>query len=113
MPDSKFANDSETEFARILDFYRVRWEYEPRSFVLARDAAGRPTSMFMSDFYLPDFALYIELTTLKQSLIRHKNQKIRRLRELYPDVQIKIFYGRDFRGLLARFGLRPPAQNAP
>jgi hypothetical protein len=106
-------NESESEFARILDFYGIRWEYEPRSFALAHDARGRPTSMFTPDFYLPDFDLYIELTTLKHSLVHRKNRKIRRLRELYPDVQVKIFYGRDFRSLLAKFGIRPSSPDIP
>ena len=61
------------------------------------------------DFYLPDYDLFIELTTLKQSLVTKKNRKVRRLRELYPDVHLKIFYGRDFRQLLLKYGLRPAA----
>ena len=42
---------------------------------------------FSPDFYLPDFDLYIELTTMSQKLVTKKNRKVRRLRELYPDVQ--------------------------
>ena len=64
---------------------------------------------FNPDFYLPEYNLYIELTTLKQSLVTEKNRKLRRLRELYPDVHIKIFYGRDFRQLLLKYGLHPAA----
>ena len=36
--------------------------------------------------------------------MRKKNRKLRRLRELYPDVRIKLFYARDFRALLLKFG---------
>lgn len=103
----RFAHRSEAEFAKILDFYGIRWEYEPRSFPLRWDDRGRVTESFNPDFYLPDLDLYIELTTLKQSLVTRKNRKIRRLRELYPDVHLKIFYGRDFRQLLLKYGLRP------
>ena len=103
----RFAHGSEAEFARILDFYGIRWEYEPRSFPLRWDGRGRVTESFNPDFYLPDLNLYIELTTLKQSLVTRKNRKIRRLRELYPDVHFKIFYGRDYRQLLLKYGLRP------
>jgi hypoxanthine phosphoribosyltransferase len=104
---ARFAHESEAEFARILDFYGIRWEYEPRSFPLEWAADGRVVESFSPDFYLPDFDLYIELTTLKQSLVTRKNRKLRRLRELYPEVRAKIFYGRDYRNLLAKYDLQP------
>ena len=100
----RFAHRSEAEFAKILDFYGIRWEYEPRSFPLEWDDGGRVIESFNPDFYLPEFDLYIELTTLKQSLVTRKNRKVRRLRELYPGINIKIFYGRDFRQLLLKYG---------
>ncbi len=103
----RFAHKSEAELAKILDFYGIHWEYEPRSFPLRWDIRGRVIESFNPDFYLPDLDLYIELTTLKQSLVTKKNRKIRRLRELYPDVNLKIFYGRDFRQLLLKYGFRP------
>ncbi len=102
-----FVHPSEAEFARVLDFYRIRWHYEPKSFPLAWDAAGNVTEAFTPDFYLPDLNLYLELTTLKQSLVTDKNRKVRRFRELYPDLQLKIFYGRDFRSLVQKYGLSP------
>ncbi len=102
----RFAHDSEREFAAILDFYQIAWQYEPHTFPLAWDAAGQPIESFSPDFYLPELDLYVELTTLKQSLVTKKNRKLRRLRELYPDVNIKLFYGRDFRSLMAKYGLR-------
>jgi hypothetical protein len=105
----RFAHRSEAEFAKILDFYRIRWEYEPRSFPLEWDDRGRVTESFNPDFYLPDYDLFIELTTLKQSLVTRKNRKVRRLRALYPDINIKIFYGRDYRHLLLKYGVRPAA----
>ena len=36
-----------------------------------------------------------------------KNAKIRRLRQLYPDVVLVVVYQRDFLDLLARNGLDP------
>jgi len=100
-----FANASEEEFARILDFYQIEWQYEPRSFPLETNGRGEVTESFTPDFYLPQFDLYIELTTLKQDLVTKKNRKIRKLRELYPAVNLKVFYGRDYRKLLERFGI--------
>ena len=105
----RFAHRSEAEFARILDFYGIRWEYEPRSFPLQWDDRGHVIESFNPDFYLPEYDLYIELTTLKQSLVTRKNRKLRRLRELYPGTNIKIFYGRDYRQLLLKYGLHPIA----
>ena len=101
---TSFAHASEAELARILDFYDVRWEYEPDTFPIGWSLDGEVVESFSPDFYLPDLDLYVELTTLKQSLVRRKNRKLRRLRELYPAVRIKLFYGRDFRMLLLKFG---------
>src|SRR4030066_2163489 len=101
----RFGHDSEAEFARLLDFYGIRWEHEPRSFPLAWDAEGRVIESFSPDFYLPDLDLYIELTTLTQSLVTRKNRKVRRVRELYPGGRLMILYARDFRKLLAKYDI--------
>jgi hypoxanthine phosphoribosyltransferase len=103
-PRPSFAHASEAELARILDFYDVRWAYEPDTFPIGWSLDGGVVESFSPDFYLPDLDLYVELTTLKQKLVRKKNRKLRRLRELYPDVRIKLFYARDFRQLLLKFG---------
>ena len=103
-----FAHQSEREFARILDFYQIEWEYEPRTFELEWDGGGRAIESFTPDFYLPELDLYVELTTLRQSLVTKKNRKLRRLRELYPDINIKLFYKRDFKSLMSKYGIRPP-----
>ena len=105
-----FAHNSERQFARLLDFYRVEWEYEPTAFPIEWDAAGHAVRHFRPDFYLPRFDLYIEITTLNQRLVTKKNRKVRRLRELYPDVRIKVLYQRDYLKLLERYGLEPPSQ---
>lgn len=101
-----FAHSSEDEFARILNFYGVKWLYEPRSFPL-RWSGDRIVEMFTPDFYLPELDLYIELTTLKQNLVTYKNRKLRQLRELYPDINAKLLYRRDIHRLLARYGFGP------
>jgi hypothetical protein len=105
-----FAHNSERQFARLLDFYRVDWEYEPTAFPIEWDAVGDPVQYFRPDFYLPGFDLYIEITTLNQRLVTRKNRKVRRLRELYPQVRIKVLYQRDYLSLLAKYGLEPPSQ---
>src|SRR6266511_5102150 len=90
--DVDFAHNSERQFAKLLDFYGIEWEYEPRTFAIDTDAEGNTLRAFSPDFYLPAYDLYIEITTLSQKLVTKKNRKVRRLRELYPDVKIKIFY---------------------
>ena len=90
--------------ARILDFYAVRWEYEPKTFPILWNLDGAVVESFSPDFYLPDLDLYLEMTTLRQKLVRKKNRKLRRLRELYPSINVKLFYARDFRALMLKYG---------
>ena len=101
----RFANDAERECARLLDFYGVQWEYEPHTFSLAESEDGRVTEAFTPDFYLPEQDLYVEVTVMKQALVTRKNRKLRKLRERYPDVRIKLFYRRDIERLAQRFRL--------
>jgi hypoxanthine phosphoribosyltransferase len=102
----RFANRIELECARILDWYGIPWEYEPTTFVLERDDAGRVTRAFTPDFFLPEQNLYIEVTVMKQSLVTRKNRKLRELREQYPDVNVKLFYRRDLERLAQRYRLK-------
>jgi bifunctional protein TilS/HprT len=100
-----FAHASERQFARLLDFYGIAWAYEPTSFDVEWDAQGKATRRFTPDFYLPEFDLYIEITTLNQKLVTKKNRKVRQLRERYPEVTCKIFYQRDYLSLVTKYGL--------
>ena len=100
-----FANQSEEMFANLLDFYRIAWEYEPRSFPIQYGRDGAVLEAFTPDFFLPEFDLYVELTTMKQSLVTRKNRKVRLLRELYPHVNIQVFYQKDFENLIFKYGL--------
>src|SRR2546421_2801982 len=96
---------AELECAKVLDYYDVAWEYEPRTFVLEEDEQGRVTQAFTPDFFLPEQNLYVEITAMKQSLVTRKNRKLRKLRERYPDVRIKLFYRRDLERLAQHFHL--------
>jgi hypothetical protein len=104
-PSKSFAHPAEAAFARILDFYGIPWNYEPRTFPLEWDAEGNITEAFTPDFYLPDQDLYVELTTLRPQLSTHKNRKLRRMNELYPHIQVKLLKRRDLRQLMSKFGL--------
>jgi len=103
----QFAHESEAEFARILDFYGISWLYEPRTFPLRRKGE-RILEAFTPDFFLPDLNLYVELTTLRQKLTTEKNRKVRLLRELYPQVNVKLLNKKDYLRLLAKYGYGPP-----
>jgi cytidylate kinase len=100
-----FAHQSEEMFANLLDFYRIAWEYEPRSFPVQYAPDGTVLESFTPDFYLPEFDLYLELTTMKQSLVTRKNRKVRLLRQLYPHLNIQVFYQKDFENLIFKYGL--------
>jgi hypothetical protein len=102
-PPPRFAHDSEAELARILDYYQVAWRYEPDIFPISWNVDGVVVESFAPDFYLPEVDLYLELTTLKQSLVRRKNRKLRWLRQLYPEIRVKLFYARDFKALMVKY----------
>jgi len=91
-----------------LDFYGIDWEYEPRAFPIDWDDDGNPTTFFRPDFFLPQDDVYIEITTMSQKLVTKKNRKVRRLRELYPEIKCKVFYQRDYLHLLVKYGLDEP-----
>ena len=101
----QFQNEAELECAKILDYYGVPWAYEPRTFVLEETEEGRIVEAFTPDFYLPEQNLNVEVTVMKQALVTRKNRKLRKLRERYPDVRIKLFYRRDIERLAQRFRL--------
>jgi hypothetical protein len=104
-PQREFGHPSEEVFANLLDFYRITWDYEPRSFPLQWDKDGKVLEAFTPDFYLPEFDLYVELTTMKQANVTRKNRKIRLLRSIYPHVNIQVFYQKDVQDLVMKYGL--------
>ena len=106
---TEFQHPSESEFARLLDFYGIRWEYEPRTFTLETNDDGSIRSAFSPDFYLPDQDLYVELTTQSARLNNLKNRKVRTLQELYPDINIKLLNRRDLRSLAIKYDFPDPA----
>jgi hypothetical protein len=108
----RFAHPSERLFAALLDLHSVRWEYEPVEFALRWDDEGTPSGGFRPDFWLPDLGYFVELTTADQRLVTRKNAKVRRMRDLYPEVQVLVLYQRDFVDLLERHGLDPAALGA-
>jgi len=103
--EPEFATRTELEAAKLFDYHRIAWEYEPRTFILEEDDQGNILEAFTPDFYLPDLDLYVEVTEMKQSLVTAKNRKVRKLRERYPDIKIKLLYRKDFVRLAQKYGL--------
>lgn len=106
-----FVHPAEEMFARVMDYYGVRWIYEPRTFDLEWDANGKVTLAFTPDFYLPDQDLYVELTTLRPQLSTKKNKKMRLMAELYPNINIKLMKRREMRDLMVKYGLYDQAEH--
>jgi hypoxanthine phosphoribosyltransferase len=104
--EPNFAHPVEREVARIFDELEIPWEYEPTTFVLERNPDGSVAEAFTPDFYLPEQDLYVEVTVMKQSLVTRKNRKLRELRRLYPEINVKLFYRRDIERLAQRFRLQ-------
>lgn len=102
---ASFSHPSEEVFANLLDFYRIAWQYEPHSFPIQWDNAGKVLEAFTPDFYLPEFDMYVELTTMKQPLVTKKNRKVKLLREIYPQVNIQVYYQKDIQNLIFKHGL--------
>ena len=105
-PAKAFMHPSEKEFADLLDYYQINYLYEPRSFPLRWDGS-RVVEMFTPDFYLPEYDQYFELTTMKQNLVTQKNRKLRRVREMYPEVNVQLLYRKDLMRLMGKYGFGP------
>lgn len=105
-----FIHPIEEVFSRILDYYGVTWEYEPRTFPLTWDTEGNVVEAFKPDFYLPQQKLYVELTTLRPKLTGKKNRKLKKIKEMYPDINIKLFKRRELRNMMVRFGMLEEAE---
>ena len=101
-----FSHPSEKELAQVLDFYGIKWRYEPVTFPLRWDKDGNLLEAFSPDFYLVEQDLYVELTTLRSKLMRFKKRKIKRIQELYPEINIRMWTRKDFERLLERFGMQ-------
>jgi hypothetical protein len=100
----QFAHPIERQFAEALDADGIPWLYEPRTFVLERDASGAATEAITPDFYLPDQDVYVECTVQRVRLLRRKRRKIEKLRKRYG-VTIALFDRRDFDRFTERHGL--------
>ena len=103
-PEPTFAHPFERHFANLLDSYRIRWRYEPTTFLISRRPDGTLAECFTPDFYLPDLRTYVELTSMRQALVTRKHGKLRRFREAYPGLRVVMLYRRDYHRMLSAWG---------
>jgi len=103
--EPRFHTKTELAAAKLFDYHRIAWEYEPRTFILEQDDQGNILEAFTPDFYLPDVDLFVEVTEMKQSLVTAKNRKVRKLREKYPEIKVKLLYRKDFLRMAQKYGL--------
>src|SRR4051794_26388909 len=71
----RFANDTERELSRMLDFHGIAWQYEPHTFVLEAGPDGEGGLAFPPPLFLPPQDPYIQMTTKKQALVTEKKPK--------------------------------------
>ncbi len=109
----RFAHPAEAVVAELLGSFGVRWLYEPVTFPLITSATGEPVQCFTPDFFLPDHDVYIEMTTMRQSLVTRKNRKFRLMREIYPHVDVRLLYRKDVELIVDRYGIGEPADLQP
>jgi hypothetical protein len=102
----EFAHRSEREFAELLSYYRIQWEYEPKTFILQRDGNGNVSVGFTPDFYLPAHELYIELTTRKPNLMQRKRRKVEELRRQHPELNVKLMNRAELELLVKKLAAR-------
>ncbi|HHX36994.1 MAG TPA: cytidylate kinase-like family protein [Clostridiaceae bacterium] len=107
IPEMK--NQSEIEFARLLNRYQIDWRYEPKSFPVEWDEEGNLITAFRPDFYLPKYDLYLELTTMDQRYVNRKNRKAKMAKEQYG-IDVKIVYQRDYRSVMEHIQFDQPDQ---
>lgn len=100
---ARFAHRSEADFAKLFDFFKVAWRYEPHSFPIVWDGDGNVVESFTPDFYLPEFDLYVEVTTAAARFRTRKNRKMRLLRASYPQIKVKLFAKREVERVLGKF----------
>ena len=99
-----FAHPSEKHFADLLSFYGICWQYESVCFPLIRDPEGTVVESFTPDFFLPEYDVFVEVTTARQRLVTRKNRKVRLFRELYPELSLVMIYRKNFQSLLLKLG---------
>lgn len=75
----------ETRIAVILTKFNIKWEYEPKRFVIK-------TATYCPDFYLPEYDIWWEV---KGYMRKEALNKIKQFFILYPAENLRILYNED------------------
>jgi hypothetical protein len=80
-----FRSTNEANFARYLQFHRVIWAYEPKTFWFPGAHTG--PRCYTPDFYLPALEVWCEV---KGWMDTRSQAKLDRLRMTYPDMKVVV-----------------------
>ena len=83
----------EANFARLLNYLKIKWKYEPKTFDLG-------LQKYTPDFYLPDSNEYIEV---KNFLWKYSKERDKKFRKLYPDIKLKLLLSNDYLKLQIKY----------
>lgn len=75
-----FRSSWDANLARMLNFEKVKWIYEPQAFHFTQIKSG--VTSYLPDFYVADWDIYIEV---KGQLIQRAKTAIRRFRKFFPE----------------------------
>lgn len=76
----------EANYARLLNYLKVKWEYAPKTFDLG-------TQNYTPDFYLPESNLYIEVKNFMWKYSKIRDDKFRKL---YPNIKLQLLLKEDY-----------------
>ena len=111
-----FAHPAEFMFARAMDLAGISYEYEQHEFPIEFDKEGNPTGFFTPDFFLPDIrglrsdgkgryeGRFVEITTMRRSLVTKKHRKMRRAQKRYPQYEFVLRYREDIYDICFELG---------
>lgn len=78
-----YAHEYEERFAEILDTFNIKYEYEPKTFVIKANGNGEMKQGFTPDFYIPEIDTWVEITSMSGNSCNRKNRKITAIKELH------------------------------
>lgn len=76
----------EANFARLMDYLKIEWQYQPIVFDLK-------TQNYTPDFYLPSISIYIEV---KNFLWKYSRIRDNKFRKLYPNIKLQLLLKEDY-----------------
>jgi len=80
---NEYAHPYEEQFAEILDTFDIKYEYEPKTFIIRANGNGAIKQGFTPDFYLPEIDMWVEITSMSGNSCNRKNRKINAIKELH------------------------------